>query len=116
MKDAAEDVEAYLAEIIGEWELGMLARAVVAAEILDDAGQRTLQDLTTPAVEDWDAVGMFRCGARIVEDLANDPSGGTGDQPRGRVAWGAASCEPVYRRRFLMRCFIRRAGVPEEHC
>ncbi|MEV4741585.1 hypothetical protein [Streptomyces sp. NPDC049555] len=66
----AEDVEASLAIVIGEAELGMLARAVVVAEILDDDGERTLTVLGTPGLADWDALGMCRYGAASIEASA----------------------------------------------
>ncbi|MEU7158492.1 hypothetical protein [Streptomyces chrestomyceticus] len=67
MNELAEEVEAALAEVFGEWELGLLARAVVIAELLDEDGERTLSVTTTPGVPDWDTVGLCRYGALSVE-------------------------------------------------
>ncbi|WP_159393259.1 hypothetical protein [Streptomyces rimosus] len=36
VNELAEEVEAALAKVFGEWELGLLARAVVIAELLDE--------------------------------------------------------------------------------
>ncbi|MFF4408489.1 hypothetical protein ACFY1P_29595 [Streptomyces sp. NPDC001407] len=65
-----EDLEASLAMVIGEAELGMLARAVVIAEILDDDGERNLRVLTTPGLTEWDSLGMCRYGAAAIEGFA----------------------------------------------
>ncbi|MGW7550172.1 hypothetical protein [Streptomyces rimosus] len=54
-------------EVFGEWELGLLARAVVIAELLDEDGERTLPVTTTPGVPDWNTVGLCRYGALSVE-------------------------------------------------
>ncbi|MFI9228632.1 hypothetical protein [Streptomyces rimosus] len=67
MNELAEEVEAALAEVFGEWELGLLARAVVIAELLDEDGERTLSVITTPGVPDWDTVGLCRYGALSAE-------------------------------------------------
>ncbi|MEU7259778.1 hypothetical protein AB0B21_28800 [Streptomyces rimosus] len=67
MNELAEEVEATLAEVFGEWELGLLARAVVIAELLDEDGEHTLSVTTTPGVPDWDTVGLCRYGALSVE-------------------------------------------------
>ncbi|KOT95937.1 hypothetical protein ADK70_10150 [Streptomyces rimosus subsp. pseudoverticillatus] len=67
MNELAEEVEAALAEVFGGWELGLLARAVLIAELLDEDGERTLSVITTPGVPDWDTVGLCRYGALSVE-------------------------------------------------
>ncbi|RSO03238.1 hypothetical protein DMH18_38305 [Streptomyces sp. WAC 06783] len=54
-------------EVFGEWELGLLARAVLIAELLDEDGERTLSVITTPGVPDWDTVGLCRYDALSVE-------------------------------------------------
>ncbi|MFI0912495.1 hypothetical protein [Streptomyces abikoensis] len=66
----SEDLEASLAMVIGEAELGMLARAVVVAEILDDDGERALAILTTPGLTEWESLGMCRYGAASIEGSA----------------------------------------------
>ncbi|WP_116211599.1 hypothetical protein [Streptomyces olivoreticuli] len=65
-----KDLEASLAMVFGEAELGMLARAVVIAEILDDDGERNLTVFTTPGLAEWDALGMCRYGAAAIEASA----------------------------------------------
>ncbi|WP_185842325.1 hypothetical protein [Streptomyces sp. WAC 06725] len=52
VNELAEEVEAALAEVFGERELGLLARAVVIAELLDEDGEHTLSVITTPGVPD----------------------------------------------------------------
>ncbi|MFC4512215.1 hypothetical protein [Streptomyces ehimensis] len=75
-----EDMEASLAMVVGEAELGLLARAVVVAEILDDDGERTLTVLTTPGLTEWDSLGMCRYGAAAIEgSAAADFTNGTGE-------------------------------------
>lgn len=80
MKWLCEDLEASLAMVIGEAELGMLARAVVVAEILDDEGERTLTVFTTPGLTEWDSLGMCRYGAASIEgSAASDLFNGGGE-------------------------------------
>ncbi|MEU9120057.1 hypothetical protein AB0C96_09375 [Streptomyces sp. NPDC048506] len=64
------DMEQSLAEVLAEHERGMLARAVVVAEVLDDEGERSLSVLTTPGMPEWDALGLCRYGALSIEGPA----------------------------------------------
>jgi hypothetical protein len=64
------DLEKSLAEVLAEHERGMLARAVVVAEVLDDEGDRSLSVLTTPGMPEWDALGLCRYGALSIEGPA----------------------------------------------
>ncbi|GAA3834990.1 hypothetical protein GCM10022403_079700 [Streptomyces coacervatus] len=61
------DMEQSLAAVLAEHERGMLARAVVIAELLDDEGERSLSVLTTPGMPEWDALGLCRYGALSIE-------------------------------------------------
>lgn len=64
------DLEQSLAEVLGEHERGMLSRAVVVAEVLDDEGERSLSVLTTPGMPEWDALGLCRYGVLSIEGPA----------------------------------------------
>ncbi|WP_406260388.1 hypothetical protein OIA45_19610 [Streptomyces chartreusis] len=64
------DMEQSLAAVLAEHGRGMLARAVVVAEVLDDDGDRSLSVLTTPGIPEWDALGLCRYGALSVEGPA----------------------------------------------
>ncbi|KOU06466.1 hypothetical protein ADK86_05985 [Streptomyces sp. NRRL F-5755] len=75
MNELAEEVEAALAEVFGDWELGMLARAIVIAGILNEDGERSLSVVTTPGVPDWDTVGLCRYGALSIETTGRGFSG-----------------------------------------
>ncbi|MEU9775289.1 hypothetical protein [Streptomyces sp. NPDC047968] len=75
MSALTEDLEAALAVVMAENERGLLARAVVVVEVLDDDGERTLSVLTTPGLPDWDALGMCRFGVLSIEN----PAGFTGE-------------------------------------
>ncbi|MFF0741522.1 hypothetical protein ACFYVL_14095 [Streptomyces sp. NPDC004111] len=66
----AGDVEEALAEVMAGHERGMLARAVVIAELLDRDGDRSLRVLTTPGVAEWDALGLCRYGVLSIEGPA----------------------------------------------
>ncbi|MGV9878671.1 hypothetical protein [Streptomyces sp. NPDC003006] len=57
MTDIADSLEEAPAGVLAEHERGLLARAVVVAEVLDEDGERTLSILTTPGVMEWDALG-----------------------------------------------------------
>ncbi|WP_367132885.1 MULTISPECIES: hypothetical protein [Streptomyces] len=67
MDELGEDLEVSLAMVLGEAEIGMLSRAVVIAEVLDDNGERTLMVMTTPRISEWDALGMCRYGQLCIE-------------------------------------------------
>ncbi|MGI5526806.1 hypothetical protein ACQEVX_05065 [Streptomyces syringium] len=67
MDELGEDLEVSLAIVLGEAEMGMLTRAVVIAEVLDDDGERNLMVLTTPRLAEWDALGMCRYGQLCLE-------------------------------------------------
>ncbi|MGW1053533.1 hypothetical protein [Streptomyces sp. NPDC002521] len=67
MNTALEDA---LAGVLAEHERGLLARAVVVAEVLDEDGARCLSILTTPGVMEWDALGLCRYGVLSVEGPA----------------------------------------------
>ncbi|MEV6942993.1 hypothetical protein AB0N07_13530 [Streptomyces sp. NPDC051172] len=64
------DIEQSLAEVLAEHERGMLARAVVVAELLDDEGERSLSVLTTPGMPEWDALGLCPYGALSIDGPA----------------------------------------------
>ncbi|MGV2916252.1 hypothetical protein [Streptomyces alfalfae] len=64
------DLEDALAGVLTEHERGMLARAVVVAEIFDEDGERSLSILTTPGVMEWDALGLCRYGVLSIEGPA----------------------------------------------
>jgi hypothetical protein len=64
------DMEEALAEVLAGHERGMLARAVVVAELLDGEGDRSLTVLATPGVPEWDALGMCRYGVLSIEGPA----------------------------------------------
>ncbi|MFJ4010320.1 hypothetical protein [Streptomyces sp. NPDC090026] len=70
MSALTEDLEVALAEVMAENERGLLARAVVVVEVLDEEGERTLSVLTTPGLPDWDALGMCRFGVLSIENPA----------------------------------------------
>ncbi|MEU1015358.1 hypothetical protein [Streptomyces sp. NPDC005898] len=70
MTDIADNLEEALAGVLAEHERGLLARAVVVAEVLDEDGERTLSILTTPGVMEWDALGLCRYGVISVEGPA----------------------------------------------
>ncbi|MEU5683591.1 hypothetical protein DEJ48_36655 [Streptomyces venezuelae] len=70
MIDIADSLEEALAGVLAEHERGLLARAVVVAEVLDEDGERTLSILTTPGVMEWDALGLCRYGVISVEGPA----------------------------------------------
>ncbi|CAM5309959.1 hypothetical protein SABIM44S_00150 [Streptomyces abikoensis] len=59
-----------MAEVLGEFEVGILARAVVVAEVLDDDGEQALFVMATPRVTEWDALGLCRYGAASIEGAA----------------------------------------------
>ncbi|MGW2998685.1 hypothetical protein [Streptomyces sp. NPDC001155] len=67
MNTALEDA---LAGVLAEHERGLLARAVVVAEVLDEDGARCLSILATPGVMEWDALGLCRYGVLSVEGPA----------------------------------------------
>ncbi|WP_433547167.1 hypothetical protein ACQPZG_20340 [Streptomyces sp. CA-294286] len=66
----ADDMEDALAEVLAGYERGMLARAVVIAELLDGDGDRSLSVLATPGVPEWDALGLCRYGVLSIEGPA----------------------------------------------
>ncbi|MEU9334165.1 hypothetical protein AB0D49_13555 [Streptomyces sp. NPDC048290] len=66
----ANGLEDALAGVLAEHERGLLARAVVVAEVLDEDGERSLSILTTPGVMEWDALGLCRYGVLSVEGPA----------------------------------------------
>ncbi|MFD7341728.1 hypothetical protein ACFV98_38020 [Streptomyces violascens] len=70
MSELTFDLEEALAEVLAAHERGMLARAVVVAEVLDPEGERSLSVLTTPGVPEWDALGLCRYAALSVEGPA----------------------------------------------
>ncbi|MEU5428468.1 hypothetical protein ACH4UT_23430 [Streptomyces sp. NPDC020799] len=80
MNELGEQLEEALAEVLGEDERGMLARAVVIAEVLDDDGERTLMVMTTPGVTKWDALGLCRYGALCIEGPAASHFAGGGEE------------------------------------
>lgn len=67
MSNSLEDA---LAGVLAEHERGLLARAIVVAEVFDEAGERSLSILTTPGVMEWDALGLCRYGVLSVEGPA----------------------------------------------
>ncbi|WP_030570950.1 hypothetical protein [Streptomyces aureocirculatus] len=70
MTDIADSLEEALSGVLAEHERGLLARAVVVAEVLDEDGERTLSILTTPGVMEWDALGLCRYGVLSIEGPA----------------------------------------------
>ncbi|MEU5435460.1 hypothetical protein AB0G73_19065 [Streptomyces sp. NPDC020719] len=70
MSEVTFDLEEALAEVLAAHERGMLARAVVVAEILDTDGDRSLSVLTTPGVPEWDALGLCRYAVLSIEGPA----------------------------------------------
>ncbi|MEV0446266.1 hypothetical protein AB0I46_45980 [Streptomyces spectabilis] len=64
------DLEEALAGVLADHERGLLARAVVVAEVFDEEGERSLSILTTPGVMEWDALGLCRYGVLSVEGPA----------------------------------------------
>ena len=64
------DLEDALAGVLAGHERGLLARAVVVAEVFDEDGERSLSILTTPRVMEWDALGLCRYGVLSVEGPA----------------------------------------------
>ncbi|MEN8649114.1 hypothetical protein ABCR94_00300 [Streptomyces sp. 21So2-11] len=79
MSALTEELEAALAEVLADNERGMLARAVVVAEVLDEDGERTLSVLTTPDLPEWDALGMCRYGVLSIEGPAGAHFTGDGE-------------------------------------
>ncbi|MFF4507600.1 hypothetical protein [Streptomyces sp. NPDC001401] len=67
MSNSLEDT---LSGVLAEHERGLLARAVVVAEVLDEDGARSLSILTTPGVMEWDALGLCRYGVLSIEGPA----------------------------------------------
>ncbi|GHE15317.1 hypothetical protein GCM10010339_89580 [Streptomyces alanosinicus] len=63
-------LEEALAGVLAVHERGLLARAVVVAEVLDEDGERSLSILTTPGVMEWDALGLCRYGVLSIEGPA----------------------------------------------
>lgn len=70
MSSLTEDMETALAQVLAGHERGMLARAVVVAELLDAEGERSLSVLPTPGVPEWDALGLCRYGVLSIEGPA----------------------------------------------
>lgn len=70
MSDMSTDLEDALAGVLAGHERGLLARAVVVAEVFDEDGERSLSILTTPRVMEWDALGLCRYGVLSVEGPA----------------------------------------------
>ncbi|MGW0898088.1 hypothetical protein ACWD0G_14005 [Streptomyces goshikiensis] len=70
MNELAADVETVLTEVFGGHERGILARAVVVAEVLDGDGERSLSIITTPSLSEWDALGLCRYGVLSIEGPA----------------------------------------------
>ncbi|MFF4607912.1 hypothetical protein ACFY12_34890 [Streptomyces sp. NPDC001339] len=70
MNDMNNSLEDALAGVLAEHERGLLARAVVVAEVLDEDGERSLSILTTPGVMEWDALGLCRYGVLSIEGPA----------------------------------------------
>ena len=70
MSDVSSDLEDALAGVFAEHERGLLARAVVVAELLDEEGDRSLSIVTTPGVMEWDMLGLCRYGVVSVEGPA----------------------------------------------
>ncbi|MGX1909351.1 hypothetical protein ACWIID_10845 [Streptomyces phaeochromogenes] len=66
----ASSLEDALAGVLAGHERGLLARAIVVAEVLDEDGERILSILTTPGVMEWDALGLCRYGVLSVEGPA----------------------------------------------
>lgn len=66
----SNDLEDALAGVLAEHERGLLARAIVVAEVFDEDGERSLSILTTPGVMEWDALGLCRYGVLSVEGPA----------------------------------------------
>lgn len=64
------NLEDALAGVLAEHERGLLARAVVVAEVFDENGERSLSILTTPGVMEWDALGLCRYGVLSIEGPA----------------------------------------------
>lgn len=70
MSDLSNNLEHALSGVLAEYERGLLARAVVVAEVFDEDGERSLSILTTPGVTEWDALGLCRYGVLSVEGPA----------------------------------------------
>ncbi|MFE4869543.1 hypothetical protein [Streptomyces sp. NPDC056682] len=70
MSEVMLDLEEALAEVLAVHDRGMLARAVVVAEVLDGDGERSLSVLTTPGVPEWDALGLCRYAVLSIEGPA----------------------------------------------
>ncbi|MFJ8314057.1 MULTISPECIES: hypothetical protein [unclassified Streptomyces] len=70
MSELTFDLEDALAEVLAAHERGLLARAVVVAEVLDPDGERSLSVLTTPGVPEWDALGLCRYAVLSIEGPA----------------------------------------------
>ncbi|MGW0534760.1 hypothetical protein [Streptomyces sp. NPDC003032] len=70
MTDTADSLEEALSGVLAEHERGLLARAVIVAEVLDEDGERTLSILTTPGVMECDALGLCRYGVISAEGPA----------------------------------------------
>ncbi|MER6548336.1 hypothetical protein [Streptomyces sp. NPDC001250] len=70
MNDMNAALEDALAGVLAEHERGLLARAVVVAEVLDEDGGRSLSILTTPRVMKWDALGLCRYVVLSIEGPA----------------------------------------------
>ncbi|WP_369387212.1 hypothetical protein AB5J72_06020 [Streptomyces sp. CG1] len=70
MTDMNIALEDALAGVLAEHKRGLLARAVVVAEVLDEDGERSLSILTTPTVMEWDALGLCRYGVLSIEGPA----------------------------------------------
>ncbi|WP_327356327.1 hypothetical protein [Streptomyces sp. NBC_01304] len=66
----SNNLEDALAGVLAEHERGLLARAVVVAEVFDEDGERSLSILTTPGVMEWDALGLCRYGVLSIEGPA----------------------------------------------
>ncbi|MEU5002024.1 hypothetical protein [Streptomyces sp. NPDC021622] len=66
----SNNLEDSLAGVLAEHERGLLARAVVVAEVFDEDGERSLSILTTPGVMEWDALGLCRYGVLSIEGPA----------------------------------------------
>ncbi|MFI6088447.1 hypothetical protein [Streptomyces sp. NPDC051218] len=67
MSNSLEDA---LASVLAEHERGLLARAVVVAEVLDKEDERSLSISTAPGVMEWDALGLCRYGVLSAEGPA----------------------------------------------
>ncbi|WP_424217001.1 hypothetical protein ACN20G_33445 (plasmid) [Streptomyces sp. BI20] len=70
MSTLSEDIDGALSEVLAVNGRGLLARAVIVAEALDEDGERTLTVVTTPGLPDWDALGFLRYGMLSVEGPA----------------------------------------------